>query len=92
MSAIEASAGPELLERWASGTGKVIAVGDIVRVELRPRRADVKGTFRYTVKTIKRWPTAGGQPEIVEVTVFGGRPGRPSWRTFSPACLHRVRT
>lgn len=92
MSGVEAATGPESIGRWANGTGKVIAVGDTVRAELRPRRADVKGTYRYTVKAIKRWPAAGGQPEVVEVTVYGGKPGRQAWRTFLPEFLHRVRT
>lgn len=73
------------LEVWRSGTGKVIAVGDIVYTDSTVRGS--KGTYRYKVKAIRAFVIGG--KDVVEVDVFGGRP--PRMRTFTPTVLHRDR-
>ena len=70
---------------WRSGTGKVIAVGDVVYTD--PSVRGSKGTYRYKVKAIRAFVIGG--KDIVEVDVYGGRP--PRMRTFTPDVLHRDR-
>jgi len=71
------------LDVWRSGTGKVIAVGDVVYTDSTVRGS--KGSYRYKVKAIRAFVIGG--KDIVEIDVYGGRP--PRMRTFTPAVLHR---
>lgn len=78
-----------IVDEWRSGTGKVIRVGDVVRVD--SHLPNIKGSYRYRVRQIRTWPAGGDQPEIVEVDVFGGKPQHEQFHTFTPAALHTVR-
>lgn len=73
------------MDVWRSGTGKVIAIGDIVYTDAKV--AGSRPSYRYKVKAIRSF-IIGGQ-EVVEVDVWGGRIGHSRLRTFTPAVLHR---
>lgn len=67
------------LDRWTSGSGKVIAVGDIVR----HRTSTVA---RYSVVRIVE------KNGSVHVECYGGKPGRLLTRAFEPDDLIRCTT
>lgn len=82
MSAVVA---PPDTSEWRSGTGKVIRVGDTVRVDPKATRSNVRGSYRFRVKEIRQ------HGDTVEITVFGGRPNREQFHTFVPEILHVCR-
>lgn len=67
------------LKEWRSGTGKVVAVGDLVRVD------DSSARYRVTAMTEK----GDGS---VEVSAYGGRPGFLKSRVFDVAQVIRCRS
>lgn len=72
---------------WRSGTGKVLAVGDIVYTDAGVRGS--RSSYRYRVNAIRSLEVDGR--EVVEVDVWGGDPGRFRLRTFRADVLHRDR-
>lgn len=65
------------MTRWSSGTGKVLEVGDLVKIDA--------STARYRITSIRQ--TATG----VEVSAYGGKKGRMGERVFRPEALTKVR-
>lgn len=74
------------VEAFSTGTGKVIRVGDTVRVDPSRCRSNVRGSYRFRVKEIRHH-----DDDTVEITVFGGKPQREQFHTFVPEVLHVCR-
>lgn len=80
-----AIAAPQVAE-WRNGHGKVIRLGDTVRVDPSRCRSNVRGSYRFRVREIRQ------HGDVAEVTVFGGKPQHEQWHTFVPEILHVCRS